>query len=686
MRHTQRRSIWSLAALSIAAALSASCGPGATRVPCPAVAVTERACTITDATMAPDSLSSVECKADFEALASTPLDATLPGARSVKVVYDTTSGALYFQNSTRFQIHYRFASMRLSGNGMPVVPSLSEFNTTEYFSPDRRFILGAVTHYEQPDVWALEVAPYDTMSSTMMTTLFNAVKSHAYFGPTLTFHPTSDAITTESNALQSPICVATTDDIYARTDYQPLTLGTTIGRLRFLTAAQLANTQVSYEDVVVLDEAPNDISVVRGLITQTFQTPLSHINVLSQNRRTPNMGLRGAMTNPQLRALDGRLVELRVSALAWSVREATAAEAEAWWTANRPTPVTLPPLDLTRTGLVNIGEVTPEPTGSQTLRGNIREAVRAFGGKCAHYAILTRTEGVPIRPAFCVPVFYYDQFMQANGVYDRIAALQADATFRTDAAVRQARLNELQTTILNGTVDQALQDLLRAKIAAEYPTGKIRFRTSTNSEDLDGFPCAGCYDSHTGNPADWNNVLTAIKKTWASAWSYRTFEERSYYGVDHRSVGMALLVHYNFPDEEANGVAVTSNIFDASGLDPAFYVNVQQGGDIEVVAPPPGVTSDQFLYYFTQPGQPVTYLARSSLVASGQTVLTSAQIRELGTALAAIHQRFSPAYGPASGNTGWYAMDVEFKFDDDGLGGTPRLWVKQARPYPGRGN
>ena len=42
------------------------------------------------------------------------------------------------------------------------------------------------------------------------------------------------------------------------------------------------------------------------------------------------------------------------------------------------------------------------------------------------------------------------------------------------------------------------------------------------------------------------------------------------------------------------------------------------------------------------------------------------------------HDRFSAAYGPASGNTGFYAMDCEFKFEDG-------LYVKQARPYPGRG-
>jgi hypothetical protein len=66
-------------------------------------------------------------------------------------------------------------------------------------------------------------------------------------------------------------------------------------------------------------------------------------------------------------------------------------------------------------------------------------------------------------------------------------------------------------------------------------------------------------------------------------------------------------------------------------------------------------------------------------------VLTTTQTYKLGKALDAIHQRFSAAYGPAAGNLGWYAMDVEFKYDDDGQGGTPALFIKQARPYPGRG-
>lgn len=169
-------------------------------------------------------------------------------------------------------------------------------------------------------------------------------------------------------------------------------------------------------------------------------------------------------------------------------------------------------------------------------------------------------------------------------------------------------------------------------------------------------------------------------------WLYRTFEEREYHSIDHLSVGMALLVHHNFPDEEANGVAVTSNPYDPSGNSPGFYVNVQFGGDAEVVAPPAGVTSDSFIYQYSFPNSPIIYLTHSNLIDPGTTVLTARQVHDLGVALEAIHEAFTDAYGPGSGNTGWYAMDVEFKFDDEADPTVkPTLYIKQARPYPGRG-
>ena len=641
-------------------------------------------CTLAADAPETDALDRLGCRADFDALASLPVTSTLPGASSVKVILDLQGGGtLYFQDSVRFPLHYDFASTHLSGNGLPLVGSLPDFNATEYFSPDRRFVLGAVTWYEGPARWALELSPYDTASAALIEALYDAVRAATYFGDALAFHPTSEAVAVEAARLPAEVPIVTTDTLYDGIEYQPLSLGVGVGRLRFLRAAELESTFLTYDDLVVIDEVPNDIALVRGLVSETFQTPLSHVNVLSRNRGTPNMGLRGAMTREDLRALEGHLVQLDVGASAWSVREVTDAEAQAFWDAHRQPPVTLPPLDLSPTDLRDLDDVTREPEGGETLRDTIKEAVRAFGGKAAHYSVLRRTEGVPVRAGFTIPMFYYDQFMTVNGFWARVQAWAQDPAFAADIAVREAALEALRDDMMLAPVDDDLQTALRARLDADFVGKKARFRTSTNSEDLDGFPCAGCYESHTGDPANWADVLDAVRETWASAWLLRTYEERQFYGVAHTSVGMALLVHANFPDEEANGVAVTNNPFAPSGQDPAFFVNVQKGGDVEVVAPPPGVTSDQLLYYFDQPNQPTVYLSHSSLVAAGETVLTPRQLRSLGVALDAIQRRFSAAYGPAAGRSGWYGLDVEFKFDDEGAAdGEPALWVKQARPYP----
>jgi len=646
---------------------------------------------IVDGTATTESLERIDCSADFRALGSEPIDASIPGARSVKVILDTAdSNHQYFQNSVKYKVHYDFASTHLSGNGLPVVPSLAEFNTSQYYQPDRRFVLGAVTYYDGPQVWALEMAPYDTASETLIETLFRSVKSHAFFGPGLKFHPTSDSIAQEAAKLPKDLPLVSTDELYAGITYQPLVLSTGVGRLRFETIGTIDEAALSFTDIVVVDSAPNDIPVVQGLISQDFQTPLSHVNVLSANRKTPNMGLRGAMTDETLRALEGKLVSLTVGAVSYDVHEVTEAEAEAFWIAHKPTPVTLPDVDKSNTELKDIADVTPEPEAGGSLRDAIKTAVLSYGGKAAQYSVLSRTPGVPIEKAFAIPVYWYYEFMERNGLFDKIAALQADKSFQSDSQVRFEKLAEFQTDVLAGTISPDLEQALMAKIEAEYPNHVIRFRTSTNSEDLDGFPCAGCYDSAKGDPAKGvEDVLNAIKSTYSTVWKFRTYEEREYYSVDHHSVAMALLVHNNFPDdyEKANGVAITANPFDESGLEPAFYINVQYGGKVEVVAPPAGTTSDQILYFFDNPNQPITYLAHSNIITAGSTVLSREQVHSLGVALDAIHERFSPAYGPAAGNQGFYAMDIEFKFSNEADPSKPAtLYVKQARPYPGRGN
>ncbi len=625
----------------------------------------------------PEFSQAIGCWEDFDKLASAPLDASIPGARSAKTVIDRTDGdALYFQNSSLYPIHWDFASAHLSGDGLPLVGDMASFNASEYFSPDRRFLLGALTFYEEPAIWAYEISPYDTASADMVASAFYKIRDNGYFGTELYFHPTSTSIDQLIDDLPSDVPIVTTDEIYANTTFQPLNLGETMAQLSFYTVDEIEVEPPSYRELVVLDAVPLDIGVVAGIITAEFQTPLSHINVLSQNRGTPNMALREAFEHPDLVALEDKWVHLVVDSTEWTITEVTQEEADAWWEANKPDPIDVTPFDTSVTELTDDEDVLDLETYG--LGEALDLSVPIFGGKGSHFGALSEIgDDVPHPDAFMIPVYWYDQHMQTHGFWEEAELMMADKDFQGSTAIRKERLEAFREAIMAAELDPVFLEEVENKVRDDFGR-RCRFRSSTNAEDVSGFNGAGLYTSVSGDPDDKNYpVEDAIREVWASVWSYRAFEERSYYSINHLDIAMSLLVHPSFTDEEANGVAITGNIFDSSGLNPAFYVNVQ-AGETSVVAPPDGITSDQFLYYYYTSGQPTAYIATSNLVPEGEHVLTNDQVHELGVAMDAIHQFFGEAYNTGIG----YGMDIEFKFDDQDSGGEPTLFVKQARPYP----
>lgn len=640
----------------------------------------------------PDSSGALGCLEDYEILASQPTDASIPGATSVKTIIDRADGdALYFQNSKRYCIHWDFCSTHLSGDGKPIVGELSQFNTTEYYSPDRRFILGSLSYYEGPKKWVYEISPYDTADADMIATAFNKIRDNLWIGEELTFHPTSVSVESVAKDLPEDIPLTSTDELYQGVDYQPLNPGTSTGILRFRTAAEVDGTYTPYREVVVLDAVPNDISIVSGLITAQFQTPLAHINVLSVNRGTPNMALAGATENEELLALEGKWVELTVGPFDWDIKEITAEEAEEWWQGHKPEPIDVNAMNLTVTDLRETSEMIDLET--MDLKEAISTSIPAFGAKATNYGALAKAqlEGAfddiegsgPIQPGFGVPMFYYDQFMTENGLYERLDELFADPEWE-DPEFRAEELELFKDELRAMPMRPEVVADIVARGAELFPGENLRFRSSTNSEDLGKFTGAGLYNSETGDPSvtpgEKDSVEWAVKKVWSQVWNPRAYEERDYYSMDHKKVGMALLVHANFPVEESQGVAITNNPFDTSGLEPAFYVNGQIGNN-DVVTPDPGVLPDSYLHYFYSPGQPLVYVQHSTLIPEGETVVSEEEAYRLGVALDAIHKYFYSAYG---GNAGeWYALEVDWKYDDKLTPGEPQLFIKQARPYPG---
>jgi len=639
----------------------------------------------------PDFSTQIGCLDDYKKLSSEPMTDEIPGVRSVKTVIDRfNDNRLTFQNSIKYPIHFEFVRDHIPGK---TALQQSEFNS-EYFSSDRQFILGALTYFEGPNVWAYEISPYDTADPKMIETAFALIKNNTYVGDKLYFHPTSTRIEKLTKDLPDSIPIITNAEIFKGINYQPLNLGSSMGKLRFFKASELDTEYLSFRDIVVLDKVPNDISVCMGIITEEFQTPLAHINVLSQNRGTPNMGLRDAFNMTLLRDLNEQWVELKVEAGKYTVTAVTKKQADAWWDKHKPTPVDVS-LDVTVTELIDIENVLDlnENSDIDDLGPALAKAIPAFGGKAGHYAafphmkkLLDDQDFTPFNypKAFAIPVYFYRQFMTENGFDTRLETLFANSNFINNPAVRDAKLKKLREDMKKSPVNSDFEKLVKDKLQDEYPNLRMRFRSSTNVEDLDGFNGAGLYTSRSGelgNP-DYP-VLDTIKKVWSSLWYFRAYEERAYRSIDQLNIGMALLVHHSFPNEEANGVAITSNIYDRKGLEPGYFINVQFG-DTSVVLPDSDVTSDLLILNYGISGKPINYLTNSSLVLEGEHVLTRAQVLELGRALTVIHKFFSKIYGPWTPDH-FYGMDVEFKFDDDDWGGPldSNLYIKQARPYPG---
>jgi Pyruvate phosphate dikinase, AMP/ATP-binding domain len=641
-----------------------------------------------------DFLPSIGCIEDFERASAEPADSSLPGARSVKTIIDRVDGnRLYFINTGEYPLHYDFASNHLSAvDELPLIASQAEFNDN-YVSDQRRFYLGTITYYEGPAKWVYEITPYDTASAAMVEETFGLLRDATYFGKQLYFHPNGETVEAMAEGLPDSIPILTTDELYAGVDYQPLNLETSTGLLRFRTAAEVDGSYTPFREIVVLDAIPNDISIVSGIITAQFQTPLAHINVLSVNRGTPNMALRGATENADLLALEDKWVELTVGAFDWSIREITQEEADTWWEEHKPEPLVVQTMDLTVTDMREASEMIDSEV---ELGDGIQTAIRAFGAKATNYGAMAdaQLEGAfddlpdvdgegPIAPGFGIPMFYYDQFMKDNELYDRIQTLMAAPEW-ADPELRAETLKDFKDELRTKPVRQEVIDAVVARADELFPGENIRFRSSTNSEDLGKFTGAGLYDSETGVPGLENDledsVAWAMKKVWSQVWNPRAYEEREYFSMNHLDVGMALLVHANFPEEEAQGVAITNNPFDTTGTLPAFFVNAQEGNN-DVVTPDLGVTPDAYLQYYYNPGQPIVYTQHSSLVPEGDTVLTADESQRLGIALNAIHRYFASAYSDVNE---WYALEVDFKFDDKLDADGPRLFIKQARPYPGR--
>jgi hypothetical protein len=564
---------------------------------------------------------------------------------------DTEQPQIYFINTKTHRAHMMFMSSiglprKMGGAGQMRGVLVYRSNTK---SPNGDY--GLFTY---------EFEPNDSYPFDRILFAYDLLQKHApILKDRLSYYPMPRAVPRyhDEKALYdaSHVPVALDEHLYADIKFQGLHLAEGFGRLRVMSPGELPSPR----DVVIYKNLPNEMPRVAGIITEVRQTPLSHVNLRAIQDDVPNAYVAEASTLAEVTALIGKPVYYRVTKQGYELRGATSDALSAHFEAIRPPQPQVPDRDLSLTDIRSLKDLSFEDSTRVGVKAANLAAMGQFG---------LPDEAVPSGVA--VPFHFYDAFMKHNGFYDHARSLLQDDRFLKDAGRREDRLAKFRKAIKKGKMPASMLQALDAAHKS-FPEGvSLRCRSSTNNEDLPGFSGAGLYDSFTHH-AHEGHLSKSIKQVFASLWNYRAFEEREFYRVDHLVTAMAVLIHESFPEDRANGVAVTDDILYGSYGN--YFVNVQLGEDM-VTNPQAESTPEEILLDWWQTGRSKV-MRHSNRVPDGQRILADADLERMRRYLGKIHSRFSRLYGKSLDEAGW-SMEVEFKITKAGT-----LAIKQARPW-----
>ncbi|MEE9414474.1 MAG: PEP/pyruvate-binding domain-containing protein, partial [Acidimicrobiales bacterium] len=526
--------------------------------------------------------------------------------------------------------------------------------------------------------------------------------------------------------------------------------GIAAGRLLYIGDDGADISQAKDRDILLVETVPDWLPPASALISSAPQTPLSHVNLLARNRGIPNASQSGILDDAGIR----QAARVRAPAI---VRASGTGELEVilisereyarWVELGAEESIAVPQVNTdSMPYTVNLTEL------ARSIRSDddLDEWRPVIGGKSAGMLTLLEAAGVTTPPsptAITVRAYLEHLFL----IKDEVAAILEDDDFEDHARARYLLLEGLEQygdfygtdddpkfsaaefmndnppgTLLGDIIeaggfmnvlrDKAIRpaalDEITAMLEETYgdysQTQGLRFRSSSSVEDIEGFNGAGLYDSNTGflNPSAQEeakdkkkSVERALKKTWASYWSFEAFEERRRERVDHLSGAMAVLVHARFDDplELSNGVATFTLSPDGAPGTLSYpesavsiaRINVQ-AGDVSVANPDPGAGLPEIIEVTLRLGQPasINRIAEST-IADHQKVLEDVAVLELVSQIEAAtllwRERINRSL-PFSQEIATVTLDFEFKMMAEGWPAATngsdqakRLVVKQAR-------
>ncbi len=503
---------------------------------------------------------------------------------------------------------------------------------------------------------------------------------------------------------------------------------------------------LSFRDIAIFSELPENILPVAGILVLEPQTELSHVNILARNRGTLNVSLNATDTQRQQvhklleRAIVGyksnlmnkpvRLVlsgnELLIKEISQQELTKRVAELRA-----RQARISLAkPIRPKKLGWL----VRPAEDSSLT--------VRHIGAKAANYGLLERILGNEfVLPGYAIGFDFYFEVLKQKSPFGRPDSLiqfflsgkdtmKGDQISLSLKRIREAIqaipitnipkhkvsgstiITELACLCEEGVLQSGYGPFPAPELsereskylfdAFDYRSvGKMRFRSSTNCEDLPLFNGAGLYQSqgckfmqHGVRHIDSLLIWQKLKNVLSSLWLERAFYEREYFRMNHRNAAMGIQINPAFSkywldsdlmEEWANGVA----LYQEKGGKPVYTIN-SQIGSASVTNPIEGELSESFIIQedslsvkaLSQVGGQVNYIfigqdgKRLNKAGRREELLEKLMhsLRLIFTRM--IVQNENPDYR----NPNKYAIDIEYKVMWNPGSRKKWLFIKQARP------
>lgn len=438
--------------------------------------------------------------------------------------------------------------------------------------------------------------------------------------------------------------------------------GTAVGYLRLVKKGNEAKVKSDFKNILLYQRIPYRVPIANGILTLAPQTPFSHINLLAKNRGTINAYVTTELPSDFLTQYENKLVKITCKKQAGedrlTIEKIAKKEAEIHWSKQGKLKVVIPKPDLSVTSFSHF------KTGARSVQN-----VTCIGAKASNYALLYHELPEWTRPGFAIPFYFYFKTIQACGADQLIKTFLADKKNYSTEEIEKA-LEAIRAKIATASLDAAVFNELESICTQYYKGKKVRLRSSTNCEDLAEFNGAGLYVSKGFWVGSERAVIQRkILEVYASLWLLRAFEERDFFGIEHDQVAMGILINEAFPDEYANGVALTLPNVDGT---PTIHINTQYG-ELSVTNPE-GAEMPEVIYFRQLDSKWYVTESKSSVhnIFVDNPSLTPL-VRQLQKACAKIDALLRKNVVDSEN----YGVDIEFKIMKEG--NLFKLYIKQAR-------